>query len=119
MPEPEGLSLQRRAPDLVISTVTRSNGDVFRAATLFVRLLELPDDAVLRVLTFVMAVTLSAGSALVEAVGFLVKPDVATWWAADDTFLELVRDRGAVHAMLGQVAGQATADVFRHAILTP
>jgi ParB family chromosome partitioning protein len=31
-------------------------------------------------------------------------------WAADDTFLDLVRDRTAVNALLGEVAGKAAAD---------
>jgi ParB family transcriptional regulator, chromosome partitioning protein len=58
----------------------------------------------------VMAETLAASSHLVEAAGVVVKPDVARWWAADDTFLDLVRDRTAVNALLGEVAGKAVAD---------
>lgn len=91
-------------------TVTRGNGDAFWAATVLVRVLALPDDAVLRILGLVMAETLAAGSALAEAAGWLMKPDVARWWSADDAFLDLVRDRRAVNAMLGEVAGKAVAD---------
>ncbi|CAN7220307.1 ParB/RepB/Spo0J family partition protein [Bradyrhizobium sp. LjRoot220] len=91
-------------------TVTRGNGDPHWGATVFARLLALPDEAVLKVLTVVMAETLAAGSALVEAAGVVVKPDVVRWWTADDTFLDLVRDRVAVNAMLGEVAGKAVAD---------
>jgi ParB family chromosome partitioning protein len=72
-------------------------------------MLTLPDEQVLRVLTLLMAETLCAGSPLVEAAGFLVAPDVVRWWEADDTFLDLVRDRGAVNAMLADVAGADTA----------
>lgn len=93
-----------------LGTVTWNNGDSFRAASVFARLLELPDEAVLRVLTLLMAETLCAGSTLVEAVGVLVKPDVAKWWELDETFLDLIRDRGAVQAMLSEMAGQAIAD---------
>lgn len=93
-----------------LGTVTWSNGDSFRAASVFARLLELPDETVLRVLTLLMAETLSAGSALVEAVGVLVKLDVTKWWELDETFLDLIRDRGAVQAMLSEIAGQAIAD---------
>jgi ParB family chromosome partitioning protein len=93
-----------------LGTVTRGNGDPHWGATVFARLLALPDEAVLKVLTVVMAETLAAGSVLVEAAGAVVKPDVARWWAADDTFLPLVRDRVAVNAMLGDVAGKAVAD---------
>jgi ParB family transcriptional regulator, chromosome partitioning protein len=93
-----------------LGTVTWSSGDSFRAASVFARLLELPDETVLRVLTLLMAETLSAGSALVEAVGLLVRPDVTKWWELDETLLDLIRDRGAVQAMLSEIAGQAIAD---------
>jgi ParB family transcriptional regulator, chromosome partitioning protein len=53
----------------------------------FARLLALPDEVVLKVLALVMAETLVAASALVEAAGVVLKPDVGGWWAADDTFL--------------------------------
>ena len=39
--------------------------------------------------------TLAAGTTLVEAAGVVLKPDVALWWSADDTFLDLVRDQGS------------------------
>jgi ParB family transcriptional regulator, chromosome partitioning protein len=39
-----------------------------------------------------------------------IRLDVARWWTADDTLLDLVRDRVAVNAMLGEVAGQTVAD---------
>jgi ParB family chromosome partitioning protein len=91
-------------------TVTRGNGDPHWGATVFARLLALPDEAVLKVLTVVMAETLTAGSALVEAAGVVVKPGVARWWTADDTFLDLVRDRVAVNGLLCEVAGKAVAD---------
>lgn len=91
-------------------TVTRGNEDGFWAATVLARLLALPDEAVLRILALVMAETLAAGSVLVEAAGGLMKPDVARWWNADEAFLDLVRDRRAVNAMLAEVAGKAIAD---------
>ncbi len=93
-----------------LGTVTRGNGDPYWGAAVFAKLLTIPDEAVLRVLTLVMAETLSAGSALAEAAGVVIKPDVAQWWAADDTFLDLVRDRVAVNAMLSEVAGRAVAE---------
>lgn len=77
---------------------------------IFAQLLALPDEAVLRVLALVMAETLAASSPLVKATGVVVKPDVGRWWTADDTLLDLVRDRAAVNAMLAEVAGKAVAD---------
>ncbi|MEH2609632.1 ParB/RepB/Spo0J family partition protein [Bradyrhizobium sp. AZCC 1693] len=60
-----------------LGTVTRGNGEPYWGAPVFARLLALPDGAVLKVLTLVMAETLAAGSSLVEAAGVVVKPDVA------------------------------------------
>lgn len=91
-------------------TLTRAYSDAQWAATLLARLLALPDETVLRVLTLAMAESLSAGSPLVEAAGACLKPEVTRWWGADDIFLDLVRDRSAINAMLVDVAGREIAD---------
>jgi ParB family chromosome partitioning protein len=91
-------------------TITRGNGDPHWGATVFARLLALPDETVLKVLALVMAETLAAGSPLVEAAGVVIRPDVRQWWATDETFLDLVRDRASVNALLGAAAGKAVAD---------
>lgn len=91
-------------------TLTRGNGDAHTGASLFARLLALPDDAVLRVIALAMAETLAAGSALTEAAGLVVKPDVTRWWKLDDAFLDLLKDRAAINALVAELAGQATAD---------
>jgi ParB family chromosome partitioning protein len=93
-----------------LGTLTRGNGDPYWGALVFARLLALPDEAVLRVLALAMAETLAAGSVLVEATGVTLAPEVTRWWEADDLFLDLIRDRGAVNAMLGEVAGKSVAD---------
>ncbi len=90
--------------------LTRGNADPYWGALVFARLLAVPDETVLRVLATVMAETLAAGTALVEAAGAVIRPDVESWWTADDAFLELVRDRIAINAMLEEVAGKAVAD---------
>ncbi len=90
--------------------VTRGNGDAFTAVSLFARLLGLPDEVVLRIIALVMAETLAAGSILTEAAGLAIKPDVRRWWKLDDTFLDLLRDRAAINALLTEVAGKAVAD---------
>jgi ParB family chromosome partitioning protein len=91
-------------------TVTRGNGDGHTAASVFARLLALPDETVLRVIALLMAETLAAGSVLTEAAGMVIKPDVARWWRLDDTFLDLLKDRTAINALLSEVAGKAVAD---------
>jgi ParB family transcriptional regulator, chromosome partitioning protein len=57
-----------------------------------------------------MAETLAAGSALTEAAGLAIKPDVTRWWKLDETFLKLLRDRAAINAMLSEIAGKEVAD---------
>ncbi len=91
-------------------TVTIANGDAYAATALFVRLLALSDDEVLRVLAVIMGETLEAGSALVEAVGVHIRLDMATFWRPDDAFFDLLRDKEALNAMLAEVAGKAVAD---------
>jgi ParB family chromosome partitioning protein len=92
------------------ANVVQGNGDPHRAVAVFARLLALPDDAVMRVLALIMAETLEAGSAVIEAAGVHLKLDLRGQWHADDTFLELVRDRPAINALLGSVAGTTVAD---------
>ena len=90
--------------------IVAGNGDSHRTVAVFVRLLALSDEDVLRILAVVMAETLEAGSATVETVGAHLQLDLRGQWQADDTFLELVRDRPAINALLASVAGKAVAD---------
>jgi ParB family chromosome partitioning protein len=90
--------------------IVGGNGDSHQTVAVFARLLALSDDDVSRILALVMAETLEAGSATVEAVGVQLRVYLGGQWQADDTFLELVRDRPAINALLGSVAGKAVAD---------
>lgn len=47
---------------------------------------------------------------MVEAVGVQLRINLRGQWQADDTFLELVRDRPAINVLLESVAGKAVAD---------
>ena len=91
-------------------SVVRSNGDDYRVVELFAALLKLSDDDVVRVLAIVMAETLEAGTAVVEALGTHLKVDMRDYWQADDAFFGLLRDKGAVNAMLRHIGGKAVAD---------
>jgi ParB family chromosome partitioning protein len=93
-----------------LGTLARPNDDSHSAAAIFARLLALSDEQVMRVLTLAMAETLAVRSVLVEAAGALLRPDPVQWWQADDTFLDLVRDRRVVNAMLAEVAGESVAN---------
>jgi ParB family chromosome partitioning protein len=90
--------------------IVQGNGDSYQTVAIFARLLALSDDDVLRILALVVAETLEAGSAVVEAMGVHLKLDLRGQWQADDTFLALVRDRPAINALLESVAGKAVAD---------
>jgi ParB family chromosome partitioning protein len=72
---------------------------------IFLRLIDLPDIAVLDVLAIVMGETLASGSAEVEAVGAEIGVGMAAWWQADDAFFGLLRDREVLLSMVGDVAG--------------
>ncbi len=87
----------------------RNNGD---AATLFARLLQMTDAEVLRVLAFIMAESLPAGSAAVEALGLILGVDMDKWWTADDAFFELLRDKPAINAMMAEIAGKTIASQY-------
>ena len=91
-------------------TVASANGDAYRTAVVFARLLAMPDEEVQQVAAFIMAETLAAGSPLVEAVGLHLKVDACQHWQPDDAFFELARERATVNAMLVEVAGKPVAD---------
>ncbi|MDB5708473.1 MAG: chromosome partitioning protein ParB [Sphingomonas bacterium] len=90
-------------------TVTGGNGDDYGLAGVFLRLLELPDRAVMDVITVVIGETLAAGSAAVEAVGSEIGIDMAEWWQADAVFFELIRDKEVLRRIVAEVAGEAVA----------
>ncbi|WP_380926122.1 ParB/RepB/Spo0J family partition protein [Sphingomonas leidyi] len=90
-------------------TVTGGNGDGFGLVGIFRRLLELDDAAVMEVIAIVMGETLASGSAAVEAVGLQIGVDMASYWRADDAFLDLIRDKEVLVGMIGEVAGAEVA----------
>ncbi|MDB5584970.1 MAG: chromosome partitioning protein ParB [Bradyrhizobium sp.] len=75
----------------------------------FLRLLDLPDPAVMDVLAVVMGETLAAGSAAVEALGLHLGTDMAAHWQADDAFFELIRDKEVLGRIVADVAGETVA----------
>lgn len=91
-------------------TIAGGNGDDYATASVFARLLTLPDNDVLRILGIVMAETVAAGSAMVEALGVHLKLDMRAVWQPDDVFFDLIRDRQVVNAMVAELAGQQSAD---------
>jgi ParB family chromosome partitioning protein len=90
-------------------TVTGGNGDQHALVAVFVRLLDVPEPALLEVIAIVMGEALAAGSAAVEAVGMELGVAMADWWQADDAFFELIRDKEVLAAIVGETAGAAVA----------
>ncbi|MCW0199887.1 ParB N-terminal domain-containing protein [Sphingopyxis sp.] len=90
-------------------TVTGGNGDDFGLAGLFLRLLDLPDRAVMDVIVIVIGETLESGSAAVEAVGTEIGVDMGRYWQADDAFFELIRDKEVLTRIVAEVAGEEIA----------
>ncbi|OBP72245.1 chromosome partitioning protein ParB [Mesorhizobium loti] len=90
--------------------IAGGNGDAFALAAVFARLLALCDDDVMRVLSLVMAETLEAGSAVVEALGNHLGIDMGAWWQPDDAFFDLLRDREIANSMLADLGGKHVAD---------
>lgn len=78
--------------------------------SIFAKLIELDDEAVSTILTFVVAETLSSGSVLVEALGQKLNVDMIKYWQADECFFSLLRDKATINAMLKETAGKAVAD---------
>ncbi|WP_192244294.1 ParB/RepB/Spo0J family partition protein [Mesorhizobium silamurunense] len=90
--------------------VAGGNGDAFATASVFARLLALADDDVMRVLAIVMAETLEAGSAVIEALGNHLSVDMGAYWQPDDAFFDLLRDKEIANSMLADVGGKHVAD---------
>jgi ParB family chromosome partitioning protein len=90
--------------------LVRHTGDTYWTATLFAKLLKLSQENVLRILSFAMAETLQSGSTLVEMLGVLMGTKAHKRWQADDTFLDLLKDKAAINAVLSNVAGSTVAE---------
>ena len=77
---------------------------------LFVRLLDLSDEDVMRVLTLAMAESLSSQSLCVDAIGHVTDIDMKAGWQPDEAFFDILRDKRVINAMVGEIAGEATAN---------
>ncbi len=90
-------------------TVMGGNDKGTGLAGVFLRLLDLPDRAVMDVIAVVIGETLAAGSAAVEATGLEIGLDMAHYWQADAAFFECVRDKEVLAALVADVAGEEGA----------
>lgn len=77
---------------------------------LFAKLLGMEDEAVMRVLTFVIAEKLPSGTAMTDALGGLLGVSMKDNWTPDQAFFDLLRDKQVINAMVAEVAGKDAAD---------
>ena len=56
-----------------------------------------------------MAETLEAGTATIEALGQHLSVDMRAYWQPDEAFFDLLRDKGAINAMLADIGGKEVA----------
>lgn len=82
----------------------------YSCAALFIKLLDFTDDDVIRVMTCVMAESLSSGSLLVAAIGHVTEIDMKPLWQPDEAFFEILRDKRVINAMVADIAGESVAD---------
>jgi ParB family chromosome partitioning protein len=69
----------------------------------------LNDEDMLRVLTFLMADSLSVQSPLLDILGQALQTDMQTHWIPDQTFFDLIRDKTVLNTMVGTLAGDTAA----------
>lgn len=96
--------------DEVSASLVQRCGSEEDLATLFTALLALPDEAVLRAFALLMAETLAAGSLMIEALGMHLAIDMRDYWQPDEAFFALIRDKGAINAMLAEIGGTLAAE---------
>ncbi|MEP5730850.1 MAG: ParB/RepB/Spo0J family partition protein [Sulfitobacter sp.] len=75
----------------------------------FAKLQSVKDADVLRVLTFLMADSLSVRSPLINSLGAELETEMAAHWQPDVTFIDLIRDKQVLNAMVGELAGENAA----------
>ncbi|WP_319937974.1 hypothetical protein [Sphingomonas sp. S2-65] len=102
------LGFDPEAPTVCGGQVEGAEGD--RLTAIFLRLLDLPDPAVMDVVAVLIGETLAAGSPAVEAVGIELGVNMARWWQADEAFLELLRDKEVLTCIVADVAGNMVAN---------
>ncbi|MEP5730005.1 MAG: ParB/RepB/Spo0J family partition protein [Sulfitobacter sp.] len=76
---------------------------------IYAKLQSLSDTDILRVLTFVMADSLSVHCPLIDTLAHELKTEMASHWQPDATFIDLIRDKQVLNAMVGELAGENAA----------
>lgn len=104
--DPERMSVTGGAPLALYDEGTNAD----RLSAVYLRLMTLPDPCIADIIGIVMGESLSVGSIAVAAVGTEIGTDMADWWEADDAFLDLVREREVLVALVAEVGGERVAE---------
>jgi ParB family chromosome partitioning protein len=72
-------------------------------------MMTLEDGDVLRILTFLMADSLSVHSPVIDALAQTLGTDMSKHWQPEDTLFALIRDKQVLNAMVGEFAGEDAA----------
>jgi hypothetical protein len=67
----------------------------------------LAEDDVSRILTFLMADSLSVHSPVIDDLAQMLGTDMSEHWQPDETFFVLIRDKQVLNTMVGEYAGQS------------
>ena len=73
--------------------------------TMLAHLMTLSDEEVSRVLTFLMADSLSVHSPVIDALAQMLGTDMATHWQPEETFFTLIRDKQVAECHGGRICG--------------
>lgn len=79
----------------------------------FAKLVKLGDEDVTRILAYVMAETLAAGSGVIDTLGTMMNVTLADSWEAEGTFLDTVASKDTLKAMVADIGGELTADAHK------
>lgn len=85
-------------------TYYRRDADLL--AKVFAKLLGMANAKVMQILAVAIADQIEVGSPLVDVLGETLSVDMTGDWSADDVFFDMLRDKGAIGAVLAEVAGQ-------------
>jgi ParB family chromosome partitioning protein len=91
------------------ASIAGGNGDGWRLAETFARLMKLADDDIARILIFIMAEAMAVGHEAIDCFACVAPIDIGAWMAPDDAFYDLLRDRKIANAMLHDIAGSDVA----------
>lgn len=90
-------------------SLVQPNGDDYGLALVFVQLLKLPEDDVLRLMALAMAETLALGTATSELAGAVTHATLNDW-RPDNTFFDLLGGKDTVNALLADIGTPAVAE---------